>query len=314
MQDNSQENTNNVSSTQPPVPEGVVAPATDVVAATTQETTPVVETVVETFTEVTTSTDVAPVATEVTQTTTAVAVTSTPAASRAFVQYGIAGVIILVMGVGLLYVLEEQGRVNTGAFATVNELIKPTPVAAMVNGVKIPLSTYEKNRTQIEQNAVGQGLTVTDEAVKAEISKQAIDVLVNTELLKQAAAKTGIEVTQAQIDTRYSEIVASLGGDEALKTKMVELGITDESLQSDIKGEILIQSYLSQAVDLSKISISEDDIKKVYDQANTPGAQLPPLPEVRADIETQLKSTKEQEVVNAHIETLRTDAKIETRV
>jgi peptidyl-prolyl cis-trans isomerase SurA len=218
------------------------------------------------------------------------------------------------MGVGLLYVLEAQGRVNTGVFATINELVNPAPAAAVVNGVKIPLATYEKNRAQIEQNAAGQGLTVTDDDVEAEISKQAIDVLVNTELLKQAAAKNGVVVTEEQIDARYDEIVASLGGEAALNAKMLELGISPESLQTDIRGEILIQAYLTQAVDLSVVKIDEAAIKTVYDQANTPEANLPPLDEVRADIEAQLKSTQEQELVNAHIETLRTDAKIETNV
>ena len=311
MQDNSQENNNNNGPTtiMPPLSPAVTEPVSAVVGETA---VPVTASPLETMED----------KPEVTPLPVSVPATSAPAVvagvatsrSRAIKQYAIAGIIILVMGVGLLYVLEEQGRVSTGAFATVNELIKPTPAAAVVNGVKIPLSTYDKNRAQIEQNAIGQGLTVTDEAVKTEINKQAIDVLVNTELLKQAAAKADIKVTQEQIDTRYDEIVASLGGEAALTAKMTELGITEESLQTDIKGELLIQGYLSQAVDVSKTTITEEDIKKVYDGANTPGSNLPPLAEVRADIETQLKLTKEQELVNAHIETLRAAAKIETNV
>lgn len=310
MQDNSQENTHTGNSVQPPVPEGTFNP----VVTAPEDVAGGLVTPVETKTEVvTTEVTTAEVAAPVAAAATGI-VPSTAAGSRVVKQYAIAGVIVLLMGVGLLYVLEEQGRVHTGVFATVTELIKPTPAAAVVNGVKIPMATYEKNRLQIEKNAEAQGLKVADEAVKAEINKQAIDVLVNTELLKQAAAKANIVVTQEQTDTRYQEIITSLGGEEALKAKMLELGITEESLQSDIKGEILIQGYLTQAVDLSKITIDEADIKKVYDQANTPGAKLPPLAEVKTEIETQLKSTKEQELVNAHIETLRTDAKIETKV
>lgn len=308
MQDNSQENTNTGSPIDPPTPEGVVAKPLVEVSTPVDETVHHVDGVDQPKIEITPEQEPALITAE------SILVSGVTKKSRALKQYAIAGVIVLLMGIGVLYVMEEQGRVKTGVFATVNELIKPMPAAAVVNGVKIPLSTYEKNRAQIEKNATTQGLTVTDEAVKTGITKQAIDVLVNTELLKQAAAKADIKVTQEQIDTRYGEIVTSLGGEEALKAKMIELGITDESLQSDIKGEILIQGYLSKAVDLSKITVSEEDIKKVYDQANTPGAKLPPLAEVKADIEAQLKSTKEQELVNTHIETLRKDAKIETKV
>lgn len=308
MQDNSQENTNTGSPIDPPTPEGVVAAPLVEVSTPVDERVHHVDGVDQSKIEITPEQEPALITAE------PVLISGVTKKSRALKQYAIAGVIVLLMGIGVLYVMEEQGRVKTGVFATVNELIKPMPAAAVVNGVKIPLSTYEKNRAQIEKNATTQGLTVTDEAVKTEITKQAIDVLVNTELLKQAAAKADIKVTQEQIDTRYGEIVTSLGGEEALKAKMIELGITDESLQSDIKGEILIQGYLSKAVDLSKITVSEEDIKKVYDQANTPGAKLPPLAEVKADIEAQLKSTKEQELVNTQIETLRKDAKIETKV
>lgn len=320
MQDNSEENTQTGSSVPPTLPESIVDPVVAAAEAIVPGSVSQTEDVNETNTEVVTDEISAPV--EVAHPSVDAAVTTHPttvvpvvvSGSRVVKQYAIAGVIVLLMGVGLWYVLEAQGRVNTGVFATVNELIKPTPAAAVLNGVKIPMNTYEKNRSQIEKNAEAQGLKVDDEAVKTEITKQAIDVLVNTELLKQAAAKENITATQEQIDARYQEIITSLGGEEALKAKMSELGITEESLQSDIKGEIIIQAYLSQAVDVSKIVIEEADIKKVYDQANTPGAKLPPLAEVKAEIETQLKSTKEQELVNAHIEMLRADAKIETKV
>lgn len=305
MQENSEENTNTGSSVPPPAPNPVLAPETAI-------ETPVIENVKTV--EPVVQTDITPTLVSSATSHETVGAPVKAHNSRVLKQYAIAGVIVLLMGIGLLYVLEEQDRINTGVFDTVTELVKPAPAAATVNGVKIPLATYEKNRAQIETNAAAQGLTVTDESVKTEINKQAIDVLVNTELLKQAAAKDDITVTEEQVNSRYDEIVASLGGEDALKAKMTELGITSDSLQSDIKGELLIQAYLSKAVDLSNIKIEESDIKQVYDQANTPESNLPPLAEVKAEIEAQLRSTKEQELVNAHIETLRTDAKIETNV
>jgi hypothetical protein len=72
-------------------------------------------------------------------------------------QYSIALGIVLVMGVGLLYALEQQGRVHTGIFTALTEIVTPTPVAATVNGVDIPLASYEKNLKQLEEAAVQQG-------------------------------------------------------------------------------------------------------------------------------------------------------------
>jgi hypothetical protein len=292
-------------STTTPAPEETTAvDSTPVETPALEPTVPATEAVAET-TPSTTETDVAAVAT-----TPEAASTRT----RVIVQYGIATAIILVMGVGLLYALEKQGRVDTGVFDSVTELITPAPAAAVVNGVKIPLAQYEKNREQLIQTATFQGLDPENESIKTQINAQALDVLVNTELLRQAAVAAGVTVTAADIDARYEEIIATLGGEEQLNTKMAELAITPESLRNDIEGEILIKQHLDKAVDLTNIKIEDAEIQAVYDQANTPGADLPPLTEVRAQIEAQLKMTKEQEIIGAYIETLKEKAQIETKI
>jgi hypothetical protein len=287
------------------------APEETTAVDTTPLETPAVEPTV-TATEAVAETTPSTTETDVT------AVATTPEAAstrtRVIVQYGIATAIILVMGVGLLYALEKQGRVNTGVFDSVTELITPAPAAAVVNGVKIPLAQYEKNREQLIQTATFQGLDPENESIKTQITAQALDVLVNTELLRQAAVAAGITVTAADVDARYEEIIATLGGEEQLNTKMAELAITPESLRSDIEGEILIKQHLDKAVDLTNIKIEDAEIQAVYDQANTPGADLPPLAEVRAQIEAQLKMTKEQEIIGAYIETLKKEAQIDTKI
>ena len=236
------------------------------------------------------------------------------AKKRAVIQYGIATILVVLMGTGLAYALEQQGRIHTGVFDSITELVHPTPAAAIVNGVKIPLASYEKNRMQLENNAKGQGIDTADATVKTQIDTQAIDVLVNTELLRQGAAKKNITASTEQIDARYKEIVASVGGEDKLAEKMVELGITHDSLMSDIEGEIIIQTFLSGEVDASKITISPKEVEDTYNKANTPEAKLPPLAEVKDQIASQLQSTKEQELVNAYIKTLREAADIETKI
>ena len=46
---------------------------------------------------------------------------------QVLVQYGIATLVVLVMGAGLTYALEQQGRINTGVFEKINALINPVP-------------------------------------------------------------------------------------------------------------------------------------------------------------------------------------------
>jgi FKBP-type peptidyl-prolyl cis-trans isomerase (trigger factor) len=229
-------------------------------------------------------------------------------------QYGIATLVILIMGAGLMYALEQQGRVHTGIFDKVSALVNPVPAAAIVNGEKISKADYDKNLTQLETAAKAQGADVSSESIQTEIKKQAIDVLVNTELLRQAAYADGAMVTDEQVEARYQEILKSIGGAEQLAAKMAELGITEEGLRKDIEGEILIQGHLSKSVDTSKIAVSEKELTDAYTQIKgTAGAgvTVPPLDEIKTQLEAQLKTNKEQELVNAYITKLRDGANIE---
>ena len=249
----------------------------------------------------------------------ALAVEPTAVASKKqfLMQYGIAALVVLVMGAGLAYALEQQGRINTGVFDAIGSVIMPAPMAAKVNGTGISLADYEKNLTQLNAAATQQGADISNESIAQEIKTQAIDVLVNTELLRQEARKEGAKVTKEDIDKRYDEIVTSIGGEEKLATKMTELGITADSLRKDIEGEILIQGHLAKAVDTSGIKITDEDLKAAYAQiSGTAGAgvTVPPLSEIKTQLEAQLKTNKEQELVNAYITTLREAAKIEVLI
>jgi len=193
-------------------------------------------------------------------------------------------------------------------------LVKTTKPVATVNGVKISKEQYEKNREQIIASAKQQGLDVSDTKVQSEIDTQAIDVLVNTELLRQAAKTAGVVVTPEQIESRYQEIVTSVGGVDELAQKMTELNVDENSLRSDIECEILIKTYLADAVDISSIKIEESEIKTAYENASSTGSNLPPLEEVAPQIEAQLKAVKEQDLIKIFIDNLKEKAEIEITI
>jgi peptidyl-prolyl cis-trans isomerase SurA len=248
---------------------------------------------------------------------TSVVTASSNAKKQLLTQYGIATIVILLMGAGLAYALEQQGRIETGIFDKMSEVVSPSPAAAIVNGKKITQAEYDKNLAQLQTAATAQGADLTDEAIQSQVKQQAIDVLVNTELLRQAAYADGAMVTDEQIEARYQEILTSIGGQEALDAKMVELSITEEALRKDIEGEILIQGHLSKSVDLSAVTVTEKELTDAYAQISgtaTAGVTVPPLAEIKTQLEAQLKTNKEQELVNAYITKLREGAEIEVLI
>ena len=230
-------------------------------------------------------------------------------------QYGIAFVIVLIMGGGLWYVLEQQGRVDTKVFESVKSIVMPAPAAMIVNGERISRELYDKNYAQLSTQAASQGLDAASPEVAAEIKQQSIDIVVNSELLRQAAVAGGVVVTDEQIQGRYDEIVASQGGVEQLMARMTELGITEEGLLADIENEILIQTHLSAAVDTTGLAVTEEEIKALYDSiASGQSVEVPPLEEVRAQVEQEIRYGKEQELISEYINKLKETAEIEVLI
>lgn len=221
--------------------------------------------------------------------------------------YAIATLAIALMGGGLWLALESQGRVQTNFLGTFSDR---SPVAT-VNGVKITRAAYQKNREQVIASATQQGYDVTDLAVQAEIDNQAVQTLVNTELLTQEATKRGITVTDEDVQARYDEIVTQVGGVEALTARMTELSLNEAGLRGDIRGELLIQALFAEVIDVSTIEISEAEIEAVYTQVSASQEEVIPLDDVRQIIESNLRLSKEQALVTEYIESLRANASIE---
>lgn len=222
--------------------------------------------------------------------------------------YFIATVVVLLMGGGLWLILEKQGRVSTDLFSI---FANKTPVAT-INGVAVDRNAYEKNRQQIKANAQAQGVDVETDEIASEIDNQALDTLINTELLRQTAERLEITVTSEEIQARYDQLVEQMGGEETLKTRLAELNIDSDGLQNDIESELIIQKLFAQAIDLSAVVVTDEEITEVFVQVDqSQQAEKITLDEVREVIETNIRSSKEQALINEYLTSLRAEADIE---
>lgn len=223
-----------------------------------------------------------------------------------------AGVVVLIIILGVLYLLEKEGRSSTHIFASLIEQQEANVVVATVNGNDIINAKLQTNIEQFSQVAAAQGVNVSDPLVQADIRDQALEVLINTELLKQEAASRGIAVSDDEVETRLSEIKDELGGEDVLAERITALGIEEEQLFSDIRDELIIQQLLDQVFEVAAIEVTEEEITSVYEDAGGEEAGLPVLEEVRDQVEAQIKASKEQEAIDEFLNGLRSEANIET--
>lgn len=220
----------------------------------------------------------------------------------------VAAVVVLA---ALLFVMERQGRVDIGIFDGVHRFVDTKTAVAKINDGTISKYDLDVSISQMSSGFAAQGADIESEEVKKEIQTRALDMLVNTELLKQEAAATGIVITDEDVTTRLETLTTDVGGEEALKERMAEFNVSEKILLRDIKNELTIQALLDGVFKEKNITVSEKDITDFYDEAGGVKGGLPELEAVRPQIEQQLRSSKEQEVVTAYIEELRGKAEIE---
>ncbi len=222
-------------------------------------------------------------------------------------KYVMVAIVVVVIGFALLYVLEREGRVSTGVFS----FLAQSEPAALVNGTVIAKSDFESSFNQLMQMAAASGASTTDVAVIEQNRTQAIDTLVNGELLRQAALAAGRTATPDAIAARYAEIETGLGGKEQLAAKMAEYGITETVLRRDIENEILIQGFFDEKFPLTGYEVTDADIDAFYAGLGGAEARLPPLSDVKTQVAEQIKFDRQQTAITEYIDTLRGEADIE---
>jgi len=226
----------------------------------------------------------------------------------------IAAIVIVVATLLIvLFMLEKEGRSSTGVFDSFFSSQESNATVAVVNGEEVTGKELNTSIQQFNQAALAQGVDTTNPDVVADIRSQALDVLVNTTLLKQAAQEQGVEVSEEATTERLETIESEIGGAEVLQSRIDELGLTRAELREDIQEEILIQTLLDGIFSEADVSVTEEEIQEVYDAAGGVEAGLPPLEEVREQIEAQVRGTKEQVVIDEYLNELKAEADIEIK-
>jgi FKBP-type peptidyl-prolyl cis-trans isomerase (trigger factor) len=221
-------------------------------------------------------------------------------------------VVVVIALLVVLYQLEKQDRIGTNVFGQMIAAIEANAPAATVNGQDIKVTDLESGIEQLSQAAVQQGFDPTDPEVQSEIRSQAVEMMINTALLEQAALENDVSVETEAIDVRITELAEAAGGKESLLERLAEFEIDEAQLRSDVEEELTIRALLDTVFTEADAVVTEQEIIEVYQNAaaSNGGQPLPPLAEVSAQIEQQLLQNKEQEAIEAYVQSLRAAADI----
>jgi len=226
--------------------------------------------------------------------------------------YTIIATALVVVALGAVWMrLEKEDRVSTSFFDSYLQEQSDSEIVAIVNGEELRNKELELSIEQQSQLAASQGVNPADPAVALDIRTQAVEMLVNTTLLRQVADESGVAATDEAVAERITELEEASGGAEVLAERMAEFDVDQATFKKDVRTELTILALLDSVFAEADISATDEEVAEIYNNAVSSGAEVPPLEEVRAEIEEQIVLSKEQIVVDEYLAELRTTADIE---
>lgn len=185
-------------------------------------------------------------------------------------------------------------------------------VIAIVDGEKIYLAELERNIRNTESLASQQGVDVADPAIQTEIRAQSLQMLIDNKVLTNAATKAKTEVSDEETKAKYDELVAQVGSEEVLTTQLTEAGLTVEELRKNIYDRVLVDKYIEAVTDIEDITVTDEEITEFLSQF--PPEELPPLEQIKADVEARIFQQEQQEILTTLITDLKSKAVIEEKI
>lgn len=176
---------------------------------------------------------------------------------------------------------------------------------ATVNGEEISRDKYERRVSQQTQGQ--QEPSELDQQVRDQI----LSSLIAEELVLQAVEQAGASPSEEEVESQISQARSQFPDDASFASALEAQGFTESSFRSFVVDQVAIQNYLASQVDVDSITVTDQEIQSFYDQSFSGSEDAPALDEVRTQIESQIRTQKQQQLVSEFIDSLRQQAEIE---
>ncbi|SNS41015.1 SurA N-terminal domain-containing protein [Anaerovirgula multivorans] len=224
-----------------------------------------------------------------------------------FIVVGLVG--ILVMGC------------TSGDGGLINNLGELGDKVATVNGVDIGIEVFQDSVERMLLNYEQQGFDLEEEgeAFLEQIQQQAINSLVQEEVLLQSAGQKGYEAPEEMVEEEFAQVKGQFQTEEEFQAALEASGFTENEFKTALANDIKITQFIDGEIE--EVLVEEDEVKEMYEQykesletqlEETEEAQeIPTFEEVKNQLEAEIKQGKEQEQVGQIVERLMENSEIE---
>lgn len=184
---------------------------------------------------------------------------------------------------------------------------------AEVNGEKIPRKSFNEILAVVAGQAVLSGADFNDENTRNEMKRTALTAIIDNTILLQAARESGATVDEKKVDEQVLSVSLQIGGEEKFAEELKKAGLTEEKYRESVRDQLMLDTYIEQTVDKSAIEITESAMRSFYDErikTAPKGTEIPKFNDSKELITDFLRNQRFQELVIAHIESLRNGAEV----
>ncbi|MEX0877429.1 MAG: SurA N-terminal domain-containing protein [Candidatus Spechtbacterales bacterium] len=212
-------------------------------------------------------------------------------------------VIALVLVGGTLYM--------TGTLPFLGGTTDNSKVVATVNGEKITRVELDARILQNKTSYEAQGADLSDPATYSEIEKQALDFMINEELILQDTEARNISVTSEEVDAQFEATAGNFESEQAFEEALKDNGLTRDILRENIKTQLTVQKYFDEVISSELVVVSEEEVNNFYTEYKAQNPEAPELEELKPQIEELLRDQKTQGEVEKILAELKDGADVQ---
>lgn len=223
--------------------------------------------------------------------------------------------------VGLITTL-VVGCTSQGGDVSGNSEENMENVVAKVNDNSISTVEYEDLVKMMKSSYESQGVDFNTEEGKTfldQIQTQAINSLVQEEVLFQEAKEKGFEASDETVNEQIEAVKSQFPSEEEFSVELEKQNLTEDKYKEMVTKEIVISEFLQS--EIKEVTISEEELQAAYDQyvdqmkqmAEQTGeeTEIPDFEDSKEQLEMQLSQQNQQEQMSKIIEELLEENEVE---
>ena len=134
---------------------------------------------------------------------------------------------------------------------------------ATVNGITISQVAYDWELQRAKQ-AYGRGMPLSGEKL-SEVKKQALENIIDRELLYQESQKKGIGMDAEAVNKQYESMKSRFPSEKVFEEEIKKMNLTPQTLKMQLERAIATQKFVEKEI-VKGIQVSEKEIKDYYDK------------------------------------------------